>query len=118
MTWARVAGWLVVLFGCLIHTPFNEPVAAAVRVCQNVVSSEITTGKDELASKKKAIDQWIARAHAFGPDYGLWRLAAEKSLQCFQKNGGFECVALGAPCIIQNNPVQRPEGKDRKGVPL
>ena len=115
---SRGLSWLFMPLGYLVQAPYAGPAIAAVRVCQNTVSSEVTTDKDELAAKKKAIDQWIAKAQAYGPDYGLWRLAAEKSLQCFQKNAVFECVAFGAPCIVQNNPEQRPAGKDRKGVPL
>jgi hypothetical protein len=92
--------------------------AAAVRVCGNVISSAIATGKDEMEAKKKALDDWRAKTAVYGADLDLWRLAANKALQCYQKNGLYECVALGAPCTIQNNPRQRPSGPDRKGQSL
>ena len=93
------------------------PSNAAVRMCNAVVSSEVVTAADEQSAKKLALDQWRAKAAKSGPGLDEWRLAAEKSLKCFKKDDGtFECVAFGAPCIIQQNPNQRPQGKDRKGV--
>ena len=92
---------------------------AAVRVCQAIVSSEIAVAPDELSAKKKALEQWQAKALKAGPGYNVWRLAAQKSLKCFKKAGGtFECVAFGAPCLIQQNPNQKPVGKGGKGVDL
>ena len=93
------------------------PSNAAVRMCNAVVSSEVVTAADEQSAKKLALDQWRAQAAKSGPGYDGWIVAAEKSLKCFKKeNGTFECVAFGAPCVIQQNPNQRPVGRDRKGV--
>ncbi len=92
---------------------------AAVRVCQPVVSSEIAIAPDELSAKKKALDQWREKALKAGPGYDVWRLAAQKSLKCFKKDDGtHECVAFGAPCLIQQNPSQKPVGKGGKGLDL
>ncbi len=92
---------------------------AAVRVCQPIVSSDIAIAPDELGAKKKALDQWREKALKAGPGYDIWRLAAQKSLKCFKKGDGtYECVAFGAPCLIQQNPNQKPVGKGGKGVDL
>ncbi len=92
---------------------------AAVRVCQLVVSSEIAIAPDELGAKKKALDQWREKALKAGPGYDVWRLAAQKSLKCFKKDDGtHECVAFGAPCLIRQNPNQKPLGKGGKGLDL
>lgn len=94
-----------------------SPSQAAIRTCTAVVSSDVVTAADEQAAKKEALDQWRAKAVKSGPGYDGWVVAAEKSLKCFKKdNGTFECVAFGAPCVIQQNPNQKPQGKDRKGV--
>ena len=98
---------------------FASAAPAAVRVCQPVVSSDIAIAADELGAKKKALDQWREKALKAGPGYDVWRLAAEKSLKCFKNDDGtYECVAFGAPCLIQQNPNQKPVGKDRKGLDL
>ena len=92
---------------------------AAVRVCQPIVSSDIAVATDELSAKKKALEQWQAKALKAGPGYDVWRLAAQKSLKCFKKDDAtFECVAFGAPCLIQQNPNRKPVGKGGKGVDL
>jgi hypothetical protein len=92
---------------------------AAIRVCQPIVSSNIAVAPDELGAKKKALDQWREKALKSGPGYDVWRLAAEKSLKCFKKaDGTHECVAFGAPCLIQQNPKQKPAGKDGKGIEM
>jgi hypothetical protein len=92
---------------------------AAIRQCGPVVSSEIVSSGDELSAKKQALDQWRAKAVKLGPDFGNWVVAAEKSLKCFKReSNNFECVAFGAPCVIQQNPNQKPAGPDRKGLPL
>jgi hypothetical protein len=97
----------------------SSAVCAAVRVCQPIVSSDIAIASSELAAKKKALDQWREEALKAGPGYDVWRLAAQKSLKCFKKDdGNFECVAFGAPCLIQQNPKQNPVGKSGKGVDL
>ena len=94
------------------------PAGAAVRICHGNVSSEIVTAPTELEAKKKAISEWQAKAAKFGAGLDVWRLAAEKALKCFPKDGVFECVAFGHPCIIEQNPNRRPVGKDGKGAPL
>jgi hypothetical protein len=92
---------------------------AAVRTCQPIVSSDIAVATDELSAKKKALDQWRDKASKAGPGYDVWRLAAQKSLKCFKKDEAtFECVAFGAPCLIQQNPNRKPVGKGGKGVDL
>ena len=90
----------------------------AVRVCHKMVSSDVVSAPTELEAKKLAMAQWQDKATAAGANFDVWRLAAQKALKCFPKGAGFACVALGAPCIIQQNPNQRPVGTNRKGAPL
>ncbi len=85
---------------------------AAVRKCRPIVSSEIATAPSELDAKKKALGQWRAKAQALGPGLDNWRLAHDKSLKCFPKApGSFECIAFGAPCVIDQTPKSPPAGK-------
>ena len=108
---------IAVAFGLALLFP--SAATAAVRVCQPIVSSDIAIAADELAAKKKALDQWRERALKAGPGYDVWRLAAQKSLKCLKKDDGtHECVAFGAPCLIQQNPNQKPVGKGGKGLDL
>ncbi|NOT69843.1 MAG: hypothetical protein HOP09_00780 [Hyphomicrobium sp.] len=91
---------------------------AAVRSCGPVVSSEIATAATELDAKKKALDQWRVEALKRGPGFDSWRLAADKSLKCFPKEQGFECVAFGAPCIVDQTPKSpaTPPGAKGQGI--
>ncbi len=98
---------------------YTSGAMAAIRVCRPIVSSDIAVATDELSAKKKALEQWQAKALKAGPGFNVWRLAAQKSLKCFKKEDAtFECVAFGAPCLIQQNPNQKPAGKGGKGVDL
>lgn len=91
---------------------------AAVRTCGERVQSNVVTAPTELAGKKLALAQWRERAAKFGTGSDGWHVAAEKTRKCFPKDGGFECMAVGLPCVILHNPNQRPAGPDRKGQPL
>lgn len=95
-----------------------EPSSAAVRKCGDRIESGIVAAATELEAKKAALDQWRAVAAKLGPGYDGWHIAAEKVLKCFPKQGQFECIAVGYPCVIQQNPNQKPAGEDRKGQPL
>jgi hypothetical protein len=98
----------------IVSAAVLSPAAAAVRQCGDIISSEVVRAPTELEAKKIAIDQWHTRALKLGAGVDSWRLAAEKSLKCFPKDQGFECVAFGRPCIIDqtpNTPVTPPGGK-------
>ena len=85
---------------------------AAVRQCWPIVSSEIASAPTERDAKKMALEQWRAKAQALGPGLDSWRLAHDKSLKCFPKDPqSFECIAFGAPCVIDQTPKSRPPGK-------
>lgn len=95
--------WRIAIFvGAVVGVA--NPAPAAVRKCGPIVSSEIVTAATELEAKKKALDQWRAKALKLGPYFDSWRLAAEKSLKCFPKQAQFECVAFGSPCLIDQTP--------------
>lgn len=84
------------------------PAVAAVRLCQSPVTSGVFAGQDETAARKLALDDWKAKASGFGDGFASWRLAAGKVLECVPgKNGGFECMAHGAPCTIEQAPARR-----------
>lgn len=110
----RLCGILALVFPMLAALDAQ----AAVRVCHDTVLSEIVVHQSEMAAKKAALDQWRAKARGLGVGYDGWHVAAGKALKCFAKDGSFECVALGRPCVIQQNPNQRPAGADRRGQPL
>lgn len=92
--------------------------SAAVRTCGARIESPIVTAPTEIEGKKQALASWRAKAAALGPGFDGWHVAAEKILKCFPQDGQFACMAVGNPCIIQQNPNQKPAGKDRKGEPL
>ena len=92
--------------------------SAAVRSCGPIVSSEIAAAPTEAAAKAEALKQWRNVAAKRGPGYESWRLAARRSVKCFPKAGGFECVALGAPCIVDQTPKSPAKKAGDKGVPI
>lgn len=107
-----VIGCLALL--CLAFSSLQT--SAAVRRCGPVISSDIVTEPNEQAARKGALDQWRAKAAKLGPDFDNWVVAGMKNLKCFPKPGGtFECVAFGAPCVIEQNPNRRTR-RDQKGV--
>jgi putative component of membrane protein insertase Oxa1/YidC/SpoIIIJ protein YidD len=88
--------------------PIDGEVAAAVRLCKPVASSGLVTAPTEIEAKKAALDAWKAKALAHGEPYASWRLAVDKLLECLpHKNGGYECLAKGAPCTIEQAPDRR-----------
>ncbi|MCB1483812.1 MAG: hypothetical protein KDJ17_02860 [Hyphomicrobiaceae bacterium] len=106
---------LFVLAAVLIPVP---QASAAVRVCRAMVSSEIVEAESERAAKSEAISQWRTRAAKYGKGYDSWRLAAQKALKCFAKDEKVACVALGHPCVIQQNPRRIPGDKRDAGQSL
>ncbi|MDQ8697889.1 hypothetical protein [Hyphomicrobium sp. LHD-15] len=87
---------------------FETTAIAAVRLCQPVVSSGLVSAPTELEAKKRALDAWKAMALQHGEAYASWRLATDKLLECLpRKAGGFECLATGAPCTIEQAPDRR-----------
>lgn len=98
MRWVRLS--LVLLFAAAAMSPAS----AAVRECRDIISSEIAAGDTELNAKIKAIEQWQTGALKFGQGFNAWRLAYDKSLQCYPKGSAFECVAIGRPCMINQTP--------------
>lgn len=105
----RIVSASLVILGALLSA---RGASAAVRSCGPIVSSEVATASTERDAKKKALDQWRNAALKRGPGFDSWRLAASKSLKCFPKDaakgGGFECVAFGAPCIVDQTPGPPP----------
>ena len=91
---------------------------AAVRKCADIISSDIATAPSELEAKKKAMDQWHAKVAKLGPGFGAWRISDGRQLKCFPKDGGFQCVAFAAPCMVDqtpNTPITQP-GDKGKGI--
>ncbi len=85
-----------------------HPSESAVRLCGALVTSEVFTDPDELAAKKKSLDDWKAKVLPLGETYTNWRIAADKMLACVPgKAGGYECVARGRPCTVEQAPDRK-----------
>lgn len=94
-----VTVWLAVMLA------MPQPAKGAVRVCEGPVSSTVVIAKSERAGKRRALDEWKAKAAVFGVGYASWRLAAGKRLACTAVAGrGHACLAHGSPCIIKQVP--------------
>lgn len=90
---------------------------AAVRLCERPVSSGPVLGGTELEARKKAMTAWRSKALQHGEPYANWRLAADKLFTCLpRKEGGFECLARGAPCTIEQAPDRRDIRQKRLGI--
>lgn len=96
------------LAGALLLSP-AVPAAAAVKVCRNSQSSGIVAAETEPAGKKLALERWSAKARTFGGGYASWGIANHKMVKCVKARSGrgFECIAVGAPCVIQQVPPKR-----------
>jgi putative component of membrane protein insertase Oxa1/YidC/SpoIIIJ protein YidD len=93
---------------------FEGTALGAVRLCEPVVSSGLVSAPTELEAKKAALDAWKAKALQHGEPYASWRLAGDRLLECLpHKNGGFECLAKGAPCTIEQAPDRRENRRNR-----
>lgn len=83
-------------------------VLAAVKQCQNAQSSGIVRAPTELAGKRLALKKWSDKARSFGGTYTNWSLATNKLVKCVKaRSGGFECIAVGAPCVLKQVPPRR-----------
>jgi hypothetical protein len=82
----------------------SECGCAAVRQCGGHVASDVVSAKTEFDAKRQAISQWVERAVRGGRASATWRLAADRLLKCARNSDHFECVAIGRPCIIVQNP--------------
>ncbi len=101
-------GLLFTLTAVSLLVAAAEPSLSAVRLCGALVTSEAFTAPDELAAKKKALDDWKAKVKPLGEGYTNWVRAADKMLACVPSmSGGYECVARGHPCIIEQAPDRK-----------
>ncbi len=95
----------------------SAPGDAAVRICEATVSSGPVIGATEQEARKKALDAWRFKALQHGEPYASWRLATGKLFTCLpRKEGGFECLARGAPCTIEQAPDRREMRQKRIGI--
>jgi hypothetical protein len=82
-----------------------------------MVSSGPVRGETELATRKAALDAWKSEAAKHGQGFTSWRLAGDKFLECLPgKAGGYECLARGLPCTIDQAPARRELRRKRMGV--
>jgi hypothetical protein len=118
---ARQVRWLHAI-GCVaasvaIVSGADRDALGAVRLCKPTVSSGFVTGDAEIATRKRALDGWKAKAAEHGEQYASWRLAADKFLECLaRKGGGYDCVARAAPCTIDQAPSRRELRSKRLGI--
>ncbi len=93
------------------------PASAAVRLCEATISTGPVRGPNEGTARAAAIAIWKSKALEHGEPYGSWRIAAEKIFECLpRKDGGFECLASGRPCTIEQAPDRRENRKNRIGT--
>jgi hypothetical protein len=92
-------------FAIVLAMASISPAHAAVRECRDIISSEIASAPTEIDAKMKALEQWQVQALKLGTGFDAWRLAYDKSLQCYPKGSSFECVAIGRPCMINQAPA-------------
>lgn len=89
----------------LASLPLATAAGAAVRSCKAPVAGNLSSAPTETLARKAALENWVAKARQHGAGYASWRLAAQKALKCVKgPTGGFDCIAYGAPCIIQQAP--------------
>ncbi|MBK9077937.1 MAG: hypothetical protein IPL91_01795 [Hyphomicrobium sp.] len=105
----RVRVWTAAVVAFFVIALAASGADAAVRKCGALVSSEVAAAPTEILAKKKALEQWRTEALKRGAGFDSWRLAHQKALKCFPKDGGFECVAFGQPCIIDQTPRSPPK---------
>lgn len=91
------------------------PATAAVRKCSAAVSGDVASAPTALEAKKKALAQWRVEAVKQGTGFDSWRLADGRALNCSEKASGYECVAVGAPCIVDQSPATPPNLPTAKG---
>lgn len=104
---------VVVLFATFVVLVMASAAAnAAVRRCQPAVSSGAQEAATELEARKLALGNWLIAAGRYSPAHANWRLAAKKSITCSPiDSGGFRCLAIGAPCVIEQVPGPPPKRK-------
>lgn len=91
----------------------TAPAGAAVRSCMPAVTSGPFVAGAEIEARKAALAGWVERAGSHGVAFTSWRLADQRSIRCQARSeGGFACVAAGAPCRIDHVPPL-PMGKKR-----
>jgi len=90
---------------------------AAVRLCEDPVSSGVILGSNEQTARAAALALWRSKALAHGEPYASWRIAAEKLLKCLPRDGGgYECLASARPCTVEHAPDRRELRKKRLGI--
>lgn len=99
--------------------PAPQSSHAAVRLCEEPVSSGPVKGATEKEARAAALAAWQEKTRAgHGERYTSWRLADGKLLTCLpgKTGGGFECLARGAPCTIEQAPDRRELRQKRIGI--
>ncbi|WP_295555555.1 hypothetical protein [uncultured Hyphomicrobium sp.] len=90
---------------------------AAVRICEDPVSSGPVVGSNEETARAAALAVWKSKALEHGEPYASWRIAADKLLKCLPRDGGgVECLATARPCTIEQAPDRRENRKNRIGI--
>ena len=88
---------------------------AAVRVCEAPLA-KVAKAATESEARKQALAGWRDGARTKGEGYTRWELADHRQVVCTKvEAGGFQCLALARPCIIQQAPP--PKSAPGKGGP-
>ena len=102
----RATGRIFLLAAAVLQVG-SVPAKSAVRVCGEPVIG-LGSGDTEATAKKRALDDWKAKAANAGAGYTNWRLAARRVLECRPENSGrTACAARATPCTIEQAPATR-----------
>lgn len=97
----------------------SSDASAAVRVCQQTVSSGEVIAGSEMQARRAAIAAWQSSVStAYGEAFRAWRLAMSKAVKCLKVTRGVACVALGRPCTVKQVAPPGPHGGKRPEQPV
>ncbi len=102
------------MLGAIVAAAWSA--GAAVRVCSEPLSSEVAIDPTEQGARKKAIENWIAKAELAGYEGALWRTAYNKLLKCLRTGDAFECVAVARACRVSQVPPRPRPANSPAGV--
>ena len=107
----KTASGTVALGLAAVVLTLAQPASAAVRRCVDFVAASGEDSASQSVAKQKALARWLAAAGKFGPAFGAWRLATDKSLSCLRlPDGTHRCQAFARPCGIAQDPNANPPG--------
>ena len=88
-------------FFAALASPAADPTSAAVRLCNELVVSDIFEAATEQEGKRAAIADWTRKASVYGESFSLFRLARHREVECVPSKAGTQfCRAAGHACTL------------------